>query len=146
MCSVYETALLSDRRECRAVESEKTFAIPSVNGFSNKRNGPPVRLIIGPPSASRTERSGQMDFDAYYEASYDRVRRAMTLAFRDPDFAEEITQEAFFQRFDDGRGSHDSITRRLDDDRGLNKGRDDHRRRVRQTTKYELLAGPRQLT
>ena len=24
----------------------------------------------------------------------------------------------------------------------LNKGRDDHRRRVRQTTKYELLAGP----
>jgi len=59
-----------------------------------------------------------MDFDAYYEASYDRVRRAMTLAFRDPDFAEEITQEAFFQRFDDGRGSHDSITRGLDDDRG----------------------------
>jgi len=88
-----------------------------------------------------------MDFDAYYEASYDRVRRAMTLAFRDPDFAEEITQEAFFQTL--RRWKRIS---RLDHPEGwtmivaLNKGRDDHRRRVRQTTKYELLAGPRQLT
>ena len=110
--------------------------------FSHKRNGPPVRLIIGHPSARLNGAFRQMDFDTYYEASYDRVRRAMTLAFRDPDFAEEITQEAFFQTL--RRWKRIS---QLDHPEGwtmiaaLNKGRDDHRRRVRQTTKYELLAG-----
>jgi RNA polymerase sigma factor (sigma-70 family) len=84
-----------------------------------------------------------MDFDSYYELSYDRVRRAMTLAFRDPDVAEEFTQEAFFQTL--RRWKRIS---RLDHPEGwtmvvaLNKGRDTHRRRVRQTMKYKLLAQP----
>jgi RNA polymerase sigma factor (sigma-70 family) len=84
-----------------------------------------------------------MDFDIYYEASYDRVRRAMTLAFRDPDFAEDITQEAFFQTL--RRWKRIS---QLDHPEGwtmvvaLNKGRDGQRRRVRQASKYELLARP----
>lgn len=110
--------------------------------FSNKRNGPPVRLIIGHPSVRLNGAFRQMDFDTYYEASYDRVRRTMTLTFRDPDFAEEITQEAFFQTL--RRWKRIS---QLDHPEGwtmivaLNRGRDDHRRRVRQTTKYELLVG-----
>ena len=84
-----------------------------------------------------------MDFDTYYEVSYDRVRRAMTLAFRDPDFAEEITQEAFWQTL--RRWKRIS---QLDHPEGwtmvvaLNKGRDAFRRRVRQATKDELLARP----
>ena len=85
-----------------------------------------------------------MDFDTYYEVSYDRVRRAMTLAFRDPDFAEDVTQEAFFQTLRRWK----KVSQELDHPEGwtmivaLNKGRDAHRRRVRQTTKYELLARP----
>jgi len=115
--------------------------------FSNKRNGPPVRLIIGHPSARPNGAFRQMDFDAYYEASYDRVRRAMTLAFRDPDFAEEITQEAFFQTL--RRWKRNLTTR---SPRGwtmivaLNKGRDDHRRRVGKQRSTNSWLGPRQLT
>ncbi len=81
-----------------------------------------------------------MDFDTYYEASYDRVRRAMTLTFRDPDLAEEIAQEAFFQTL--RRWKKVSL---LDHPEGwtmvvaLNKGRDLHRRRVRQQAKQHAL-------
>jgi RNA polymerase sigma-70 factor, ECF subfamily len=38
-----------------------------------------------------------MEFDAFYRANYERVRRAMTLAFRDPSLGEDITQEAFYR-------------------------------------------------
>jgi RNA polymerase sigma factor (sigma-70 family) len=81
-----------------------------------------------------------MDFDTYYAASYDRVRRAMTLTFRDPDLAEEIAQEAFFQTL--RRWKKVSL---LDHPEGwtmvvaLNKGRDLHRRRVRQEAKKPYL-------
>jgi RNA polymerase sigma factor (sigma-70 family) len=81
-----------------------------------------------------------MDFDSFYTASYVRVRRAMTLAFRDPALAEEITQEAFFQTLK--RWAKVSA---LDDPEGwtmvvaLNKGRDLHRRRVRHDAKQGLL-------
>ncbi|HUZ39960.1 MAG TPA: sigma-70 family RNA polymerase sigma factor [Acidimicrobiales bacterium] len=81
-----------------------------------------------------------MDFDSFYSASYDRVRRAMTLAFRDPALAEEITQEAFFQTLK--RWPKVSV---LDHPEGwtmvvaLNKGRDFHRRRARHEAKQALL-------
>jgi RNA polymerase sigma-70 factor (ECF subfamily) len=81
-----------------------------------------------------------VDFDSFYSASYDRVRRAMTLAFRDPALAEEITQEAFFQTLK--RWPKVSA---LDHPEGwtmvvaLNKGRDLHRRRVRHDAKQGLL-------
>jgi RNA polymerase sigma factor (sigma-70 family) len=81
-----------------------------------------------------------MDFDTYYATSYDRVRRAMTLTFRDPELAEEIAQEAFFQTL--RRWSKVSL---LDHPEGwtmvvaLNKGRDLHRRRVRQDAKQSLV-------
>ena len=81
-----------------------------------------------------------MDFDSFYSASYDRVRRAMTLAFRDPALAEEITQEAFFQTLK--RWPKVSA---LDHPEGwtmvvaLNKGRDLHRRRARHDAKQALL-------
>ena len=81
-----------------------------------------------------------MDFDSFYSTSYDRVRRAMTLAFRDPALAEEITQEAFFQTLK--RWPKVSV---LDHPEGwtmvvaLNKGRDLHRRRVRHDAKQALL-------
>ncbi len=81
-----------------------------------------------------------MDFDTYYSASYERVRRAMALAFRDPALAEEITQEAFFQTL--RRWPKISL---LDRPEGwtmivaLNKGRDLHRRQVRQEAKQPLL-------
>jgi RNA polymerase sigma-70 factor, ECF subfamily len=38
-----------------------------------------------------------MDFDAFYLENYERTRRAMRLAFRDAEFAEDITQEAFYR-------------------------------------------------
>jgi RNA polymerase sigma factor (sigma-70 family) len=81
-----------------------------------------------------------MDFDTYYSASYERVRSAMVLTFRDPGLAEEITQEAFFQTL--RRWSKVSL---LDHPEGwtmivaLNKGRDLHRRRVRHDAKKPLL-------
>jgi RNA polymerase sigma factor (sigma-70 family) len=81
-----------------------------------------------------------MDFDAFYSTSYDRVRRAMTLAFRDPALAEEITQEAFFQTLK--RWTRVSL---LDHPEGwtmvvaLNKGRDLHRHRARHKAKQLLL-------
>jgi RNA polymerase sigma-70 factor (ECF subfamily) len=84
-----------------------------------------------------------MDFDTFYAASYDRVRRAMTLTFRDPELAEEIAQEAFFQTL--RRWKKVSL---LDHPEGwtmvvaLNKGRDLHRRRVRQEAKQLLLVRP----
>jgi len=81
-----------------------------------------------------------MDFDSFYSAHYDRVRRAMTLTFREPSLAEEITQEAFFQALK--RWSKVSL---LDHPEGwtmvvaLNKGRDLHRRRIRQDAKQALF-------
>jgi RNA polymerase sigma factor (sigma-70 family) len=81
-----------------------------------------------------------MDFDTYYSASHDRVRRAMALTFRDPALAEEITQEAFFQTL--RKWPKVSL---LDHPEGwtmivaLNIGRDLHRRRVRHDAKKPLL-------
>ncbi|HUZ41931.1 MAG TPA: sigma-70 family RNA polymerase sigma factor [Acidimicrobiales bacterium] len=81
-----------------------------------------------------------MDFDTYYSTSFDRVRRAMALTFRDPTLAEEITQEAFFQTL----RKWPKVSR-LDHPEGwtmivaLNKGRDLHRRRVRREGKQPLL-------
>jgi RNA polymerase sigma-70 factor (ECF subfamily) len=81
-----------------------------------------------------------MSFDTHYAASYDRVRRAMTLTFRDPDLAEEITQEAFYQTL--RRWNKVSL---LEHPEGwtmvvaLNKGRDLHRRRLRQEAKKLLI-------
>jgi RNA polymerase sigma-70 factor, ECF subfamily len=81
-----------------------------------------------------------MEFDTYYSASYDRVRRAMTLTYRDTALAEEITQEAFFQTL--RRWPKVSL---LEHPEGwtmivaLNIGRDLHRRRVRQEAKQSLL-------
>jgi RNA polymerase sigma factor (sigma-70 family) len=82
-----------------------------------------------------------MSFDTYYAASYDRVRRAMTITFRDPDLAEEIAQEAFYQTL--RKWKKVSL---LEHPEGwtmmvaLNKGRDLYRRRVRQEAKKSLLA------
>jgi RNA polymerase sigma factor (sigma-70 family) len=84
-----------------------------------------------------------MDFDSYYAASYDRVRRAMTLTFRDHELAEEIAQEAFFQTLRKWKK-----VSQLDHPEGwtmvvaLNKGRDLHRRRARQEAKQSLLVLP----
>jgi RNA polymerase sigma-70 factor, ECF subfamily len=81
-----------------------------------------------------------MDFDTYYAASYERVRRAMTLAFRDPALAEEIAQEAFFQTLRKW-----SKVSSLDHPEGwtmivaLNKGRDIYRRRVRHDERQSLF-------
>lgn len=81
-----------------------------------------------------------MDFDIFYSGSYDRVRRAMTLTFRDPTLAEEITQEAFFQTL--RRWPKVSL---MDHPEGwtmvvaLNKGRDLHRRRARHDAKRTML-------
>jgi RNA polymerase sigma-70 factor (ECF subfamily) len=81
-----------------------------------------------------------MDFDTYYSTSYERVRRAMALTFRDSGLAEEIAQEAFFQTL--RRWSKVSL---LDHPEGwtmivaLNKGRDLYRRRVRLAAKQPLL-------
>ena len=81
-----------------------------------------------------------MDFDTYYSASYERVRRAMALTFRDPTLAEEIAQEAFFQTL--RKWSKVSL---LDHPEGwtmivaLNKGRDIYRRRVRQEARQSLV-------
>jgi RNA polymerase sigma factor (sigma-70 family) len=80
------------------------------------------------------------EFDAFYTASYEHVRRAMTLTFRDASLAEEITQEAFYQTL--RRWTKVSL---LDHPEGwtmivaLNKGRDLHRRRVRRDAKRPLL-------
>jgi predicted RNA polymerase sigma factor len=38
-----------------------------------------------------------MEFDAFYRSSYERVHRAMALAFRDDSLAEDVTQEAFYR-------------------------------------------------
>ena len=98
------------------------------------------RLTIGHLYVKLNGAFQQMDFDSYYSTSYDRVRRAMTLTFRDPNLAEEIAQEAFFQTL--RRWSKVSL---LDHPEGwtmvvaLNKGRDLHRRRVRQEAKQSLL-------
>ena len=81
-----------------------------------------------------------MEFDTYYSASYDRVRRAMVLTFRDFALAEEITQEAFFQTL--RKWPKVSF---LDHPEGwtmivaLNIGRDLHRRRVRHEAKQPNL-------
>jgi RNA polymerase sigma factor (sigma-70 family) len=81
-----------------------------------------------------------MDFDTYYAASYERVRRAMAVTFRDLTLAEEIAQEAFFQTL--RKWSKVSL---LDHPEGwtmivaLNKGRDIYRRRVRQEARQPLV-------
>jgi RNA polymerase sigma-70 factor, ECF subfamily len=81
-----------------------------------------------------------MEFDTFYSASYDRVRRAMTLTYRDASLAEEITQEAFFQTL--RRWPKISLLERPEGWTmivALNIGRDLHRRRVRHEAKQPLL-------
>jgi RNA polymerase sigma-70 factor (ECF subfamily) len=101
---------------------------------------PVHRLLFETPNTEPKGVLAPVDFDSFYSASYDRVRRAMTLAFRDPALAEEITQEAFFQTLK--RWPKVSA---LDRPEGwtmvvaLNKGRDLHRRRVRHDAKQGLL-------
>jgi RNA polymerase sigma factor (sigma-70 family) len=81
-----------------------------------------------------------MDFDTYYAASYERVRRAMVLTFRDSTLAEEIAQEAFFQTLRKW-----SRVSSLEHPEGwtmivaLNKGRDIYRRRVRLEARQSLV-------
>src|ERR1039458_2201429 len=99
-----------------------------------------VVLLLETPNTEPNGALQPVDFDSFYSTSYDRVRRAMTLAFRDPALAEEITQEAFFQTL-----KRWPKVSELDHPEGwtmvvaLNKGRDLHRRRVRHDAKQALL-------
>jgi RNA polymerase sigma-70 factor (ECF subfamily) len=82
-----------------------------------------------------------MEFDEFYRENYSRTYRAMVLAFHDPAFAEEITQEAFYQAL--RRWSKVSGLRRPDAWTmvvALNRGRDGSRRRTLHQSKEALLA------
>ncbi len=110
---------------------------------SGKRFSGVDRLTTECLSAKPNGASQLSEFDAYYSATYEHVRRAMTLTFRDAALAEEITQEAFYQTL--RRWSKVSL---LDHPEGwtmitaLNKGRDLHRRQVRHAAKRPLLLDP----
>jgi RNA polymerase sigma factor (sigma-70 family) len=85
-----------------------------------------------------------MDFDAFYAASFDRVRRAMTLTFRDQRMAEDITQDAFYKALRNW-----PKVSQLDHPEGwtmlaaLNVGRDVTRRRSRYRLKQPMLVDQR---
>jgi len=80
-----------------------------------------------------------MDFDSFYSENFDRIHRAMTLRFRDPSFAEEITQEAFYRAL-----KRWPKVAKLDHPEAwtmivaLNRGRDLARRKSRQVVKTAL--------
>jgi RNA polymerase sigma-70 factor (ECF subfamily) len=81
-----------------------------------------------------------MDFDAFYAANYERIRRAMILAFKDSPFAEETTQEAFYRAL-----RRWAKVSRLDHPEAwtmvvaLNRGRDVLRRRRRHDSTAHIL-------
>jgi RNA polymerase sigma factor (sigma-70 family) len=81
-----------------------------------------------------------MEFDAFYRANYERVHRAMTLAFRDQSLGEDITQEAFYRAL-----RRWPKVSKLDHPEAwtmvvaLNCGRDATRRRRRHEDKVQLV-------
>jgi RNA polymerase sigma-70 factor, ECF subfamily len=83
-----------------------------------------------------------MEFDAFYRASYERVYRAMSLAFGDHSLSEDITQEAFYRAL-----RRWPKVSKLDHPEAwtmvvaLNCGRDATRRRRRHQDKAQLVAG-----
>jgi RNA polymerase sigma-70 factor (ECF subfamily) len=83
-----------------------------------------------------------MEFDAFYRANYERVRRAMVLAFRDPALGEDVTQEAFYRALRRwpkvSKLDHPEAWTMLV---ALNCGRDAARRRRHQADKAQLVAG-----
>ena len=81
-----------------------------------------------------------MEFDEFYRDHYARIQRAMTLGFRDPELADEITQEAFYKTL--RRWKQVSKLERPDAWTmvvALNLGRDNSRRRRRHEAKAPLL-------
>jgi RNA polymerase sigma-70 factor (ECF subfamily) len=81
-----------------------------------------------------------MEFDEFYRDHYVRIQRAMTLGFRDPELADEITQEAFYTAL--RRWKEVSKFERPDAWTmvvALNLGRDNSRRRRRHEAKAPLL-------
>jgi RNA polymerase sigma-70 factor (ECF subfamily) len=83
-----------------------------------------------------------MEFDEFYREHYTRIQRAMTLGFRDPELADEITQEAFYKTL--RRWKRVSKLERPDAWTmvvALNLGRDNSRRARRHETKAPLLVG-----
>jgi RNA polymerase sigma-70 factor (ECF subfamily) len=84
-----------------------------------------------------------MEFDEFYREHYSRIQRAMALGFRDPELADEITQEAFYRAL--LRWRRVSTLERPDAWTmvvALNLGRDNSRRDRRHESKVPLLVGP----
>ncbi len=85
-----------------------------------------------------------MDFDDFYAASFDRVRRAMALTFRDPQLAEDITQDAFYRALRKwskiSQHEHPEGWTMLV---ALNAGRDSARRKSRYREKAPMLTDER---
>lgn len=82
-----------------------------------------------------------MEFDEFYRDNYVRIQRAMALGFRNPDFADEITQEAFYRTLRQWKRVSqlerpDAWTMVV----ALNLGRDNARRQRRHESKAPLLA------
>jgi RNA polymerase sigma-70 factor, ECF subfamily len=84
-----------------------------------------------------------MEFDAFYRSSYERVHRAMALAFRDDSLAEDVTQEAFYRAL-----RRWPKVSKLDHPEAwtmvvaLNCGRDAARRSRRQKDQVQVVGGP----
>jgi RNA polymerase sigma factor (sigma-70 family) len=83
----------------------------------------------------------RMDFDGFFRDNYARVHRAMCLSFSDSEFAEEVTQEAFYRAL----RSWPKVSK-LDHPEAwtmvvaLNRGRDLLRRRRRDLDKAPTLS------
>jgi RNA polymerase sigma-70 factor (ECF subfamily) len=82
-----------------------------------------------------------MEFDEFYRANYEHIRRSMVLSFRDAAIGEEITQEAFYRALRRwpkvSRLDHPAAWTMLV---ALNCGRDASRRRRRQEERAGLMA------
>lgn len=85
-----------------------------------------------------------MDFDDFYAANFDRVRRAMTLCFRDPSLAEDVTQDAFYRALRKWPmiNQHEHLEGWVMLS-ALNRGRDVARRTSRHRVKSPLLTDTR---
>ena len=57
----------------------------------------PSIVLLMTSNTGRWGRHNPMEFDGFYRENYSRIYRTMILAFRDPIFSEEITQEAFYR-------------------------------------------------